>query len=478
MMKKVTIILTSIILIGVNLLSSTLTVQGAQDEGYAWVLVDVIDIDSSEEIADYNENYEGIYRQEGNYSRNNFKITKTYTGPSDDWYSPPKINGETASFTASYSAPPQVIHAGEEITINVSLSAVDNQSFFTFQAHVRPQFGKTGQSFGDFSNEKGEHSFTTEKKNNYASFNETMTAVAPGGSEGEILEIRFHLIEGYAKLETRYVYEWKMAGDAAPEIGEYTPPEPTPMPDIWNTDDDDCKDSGVRFSDMWGEVLVRPDDYILGWYAAELDMILCVMDHIKTSYDSEAVLSLSDLTTFYIREESHIVLDTESPAEDKIALLAGKIWVNLKKMLKDGSMNIEMSQAVAGIKGTTLVLEEDGSTSTLKVLEGTVELSSYAGESILVTDGQRVSVTDGTFGPVTNFSVEEEMEIWGATRTDDGLYAIENETYEENAVAQDKNPRTGIGLIVLLLGCAFLGFLIVAAVVIVFLVVKKKRKAN
>lgn len=476
-MKKANPALLTLALIGFVLVSSTLTVQGAQDEG-AWVLVEVIDIDAAEEIAKVNKDYEDVYHHEGSYSRNNYTITQTYIGPSDDYYDPPQIHGEGATYSASFSELPQVIYPDQEITINMSLSGEINNSYYNPSASVKARIGKNDQAYSRFTNAAGEGSFRSYVHNDFASFNENVTAIAPGGSEGDRLEIGFTLTFGVS-METWYVYEWMEVDDGEPEVEESTPAiqEPTPEPYSEPTPEN-CIDSGVRFSDLAGEVLVRPHDDILAWDMAELDMILCAMDHVKTSYDSYAILSLRDMSTLMLKPESEIILDTMSDKESKVALLAGKIWVNVKKMIKDGTMNIEMSQAVAGIKGTTLVLEEDGATSTLKVLEGTVELSSYAGESILITDGQTVSVTDGTFGPVTNFSVEEEMEIWGATRTDDGTYAIENKTYEENAVVQEKAPRTGLGLILGLLCFAFFGILIVIALVIVFLVVKKKGKTN
>jgi hypothetical protein len=72
-------------------------------------------------------------------------------------------------------------------------------------------------------------------------------------------------------------------------------------------------------------------------------------------------------------------------------MLIGNMWVNIKKMAKDGSMQVEMSQAVAGIKGTTFVVEETGSTSTLKVIEGTVEFTSLVNGAVAeVTSEQQV----------------------------------------------------------------------------------------
>ncbi len=62
--------------------------------------------------------------------------------------------------------------------------------------------------------------------------------------------------------------------------------------------------------------------------------------------------------------------------------------------LKDGSMQIGMSQAVAGIKGTVFVVEETGTTSTLKVLEGNVTLQSkVSGKQAQVSAGQMISAS-------------------------------------------------------------------------------------
>lgn len=74
-------------------------------------------------------------------------------------------------------------------------------------------------------------------------------------------------------------------------------------------------------------------------------------------------------------------------------------------------MEIEMGQAVAGIRGTTFVLEEDpkARTSTLKVIEGTVNFTSKAdGKSVLVNAGEMSTATLKGAGPVGKFDVESE----------------------------------------------------------------------
>jgi hypothetical protein len=220
-MKKVNPALLTIALIGFFLVSSTFTVQGTQNEG-AWVLVNVIDIDGAEKIAKDNKDYEGVYHNEGSYSRNNYQQSSTYVGPSDDYYDPPQIHGEGASYSASFSAPPQVIYPDQAITISISLSGEVNNSYYNPTASVKAQIAKNDQSYEDFTNANGEGSFKSYVHNDFASFNETVTAIAPGGSEGETLEIRFYFSYA-AKMETQYVYEWKEGDGPDPEIEQPTP---------------------------------------------------------------------------------------------------------------------------------------------------------------------------------------------------------------------------------------------------------------
>lgn len=73
-------------------------------------------------------------------------------------------------------------------------------------------------------------------------------------------------------------------------------------------------------------------------------------------------------------------------------------------MLKDGTMEVEMSQAVAGIKGTRFELNETGTESTIRVTEGTVAFVSKAtGDTVMVTAGEAVTATGAGFGEKTTF---------------------------------------------------------------------------
>ncbi len=166
--------------------------------------------------------------------------------------------------------------------------------------------------------------------------------------------------------------------------------------------------------DAWGEVNVRPnseddDAYIF----AETGMYLYHDDRIKTLTRSGAIISFSDMSTFVMKEDTTIVLDIANERVSKIGLLAGTMWSNFKKLVKDGSMEVEMGQAVAGIKGTTFVCEEKNGVSSLKVFEGTVLFTSLAdGKSVQVKDGQQVQADKNGLGEVTDFDIEKELSEW------------------------------------------------------------------
>ncbi len=172
-------------------------------------------------------------------------------------------------------------------------------------------------------------------------------------------------------------------------------------------------DSGVRFTDISGQVDLRPFCNENAWKTAEIKTIPCVDDHVRTGEDSSAILSFPDMTTFVMKPESELVLDTAPRKDQKVRLVSGHIWENVKKMITEGSMEVEMSQAVAGIKGTTIVCEETGRTSTLKVLEGTASFRSKAtGEEISVSAGEMATATEEGFYPPQPFDIDTETASW------------------------------------------------------------------
>ena len=179
-------------------------------------------------------------------------------------------------------------------------------------------------------------------------------------------------------------------------------------------DSGECSgDSGARFIDFSGEVTVYPEEDEDDTRPAELDDVLEICDHITTEDDSSAIINFADMTTFHMKESSHIYFGSPPVRRSHFELIAGDILTNVRKMVKDGSMDVTMFQAVAGCKGTVFICSEDGTTSSVKVLDGTVEFTSTAtGDVELLTAGESISATSSGLSEKTSFDVDEELKNW------------------------------------------------------------------
>jgi hypothetical protein len=172
-----------------------------------------------------------------------------------------------------------------------------------------------------------------------------------------------------------------------------------------------ARDSGARVSDLSGQVEIACPPDLETWDVMKMGRIIYVDCHLKTGEDSNAIISFSDMTTFEMKPESEIVIDTPAEKESKISLLAGNIWANVKQMVKDGTMKIHMSQAVAGIKGTRFILSENGSESTIQVTEGTVNFTSIStGASLDVNAGESVIASSKGLSKKTIINQKQQEE--------------------------------------------------------------------
>lgn len=218
---------------------------------------------------------------------------------------------------------------------------------------------------------------------------------------------------GVSDADLKRESDARVAALAACRPGTVTPPPPPPPP----PPSPPRKDSRARFSSMTGEVEIRHEgdpDNAAHWHFAKLDTVLYVGDHIRTSEDSSAIIGFADLSTFLQKEETEIVITTPPEKDSKLDLVAGNIMRNIKKMMKDGTMEIEMSQAVTGTKGTVYALGAvRGGQNTAAVFEGAIEVKSKAtGRTILVRAGQRVRVGAAGFSAVETFDTSTELRPW------------------------------------------------------------------
>jgi len=209
----------------------------------------------------------------------------------------------------------------------------------------------------------------------------------------------------------------------------------------------EARDSGARVSDLSGQVEIACPPDLEAWDVMKMGRVIYVDCHLKTGEDSKAVISFSDMTTFEMKSESEIVIDTPPEKESKWSLLVGNVWVNVKQMVKDGTMKTHMSQAVAGIKGTTFVLSETGSESTIKVIEGVVNFQSLAtGDAMDIASGEAVTATSNGLSEKTPFNTSVEEKNWQKN----------SESVDKKSLqTSNSNPKiiyfVGVGVIVLIM---------------------------
>lgn len=200
--------------------------QQPEAKEYAWVLVDTVLYDAKEDIEIANKNQEGTYVTSGSASPGNYSVSWQYTGDTDTYYDPDVIHGEGAGSQAIFSTPPSTIKAGETVSLSLSLSFTENTlSYYSSKASARADFDEWDMTPGsvtrnsiDFKNKDGKDSFAIDTYHSVQvySVSETITAVAPSGSqEGDRIAIRT-IYYSRVGMGTNYVYEWRQAETAAP----------------------------------------------------------------------------------------------------------------------------------------------------------------------------------------------------------------------------------------------------------------------
>ena len=287
-------------------------------------------------------------------------------------------------------------------TVTLSGTVTFTGDVFTFGATVMLMGGSTPVTAGPPHND----SHDTKTISWPFSLN---VVIPPEGNRDVTFQFRSSICETGASQCDHVVAEGLFTVEATPTPTPTLRPTPTPGPT-----EKPCADAGTRFSSLSGQVEVAhegPDKLV--WDVAKMNTVLCVDDHVKTAEDSTAIIGWADLSTFLLKPESEIVCSSPPSHDSKIGLVLGNIWVNVKKMANNGTMEVDMSQAVAGIKGTTFVLGETGSASTLKVIEGTVAFTSKAtGKTVAVSAGQTVQADRTGLSAVTSFDATAESADW------------------------------------------------------------------
>lgn len=421
------------------------TAAGVSAESdYAWVYTKTDDYENAANWAekDAHASYIVKYR----YTQGSYSASTTYEG--DDSY-----KSGTLALTAVFSGMPEIIYPDQPVALTFTFSTTENSvkalSFSGFASADFDQWdvgagSRTGSSV-PFVNANGKDSFTIDATNGPSSFNETLIAQLGAGSPGDSIALRTFFSMG-ASMGTNYIYEWKQVSesttiptqtattaqeDPGAEPTKLPTPSPVPSSDWWswwgsretsptNTSNTKLENPIVRFGDLSGEVNVKRYDEDDDCYVfCELNTPLRHGDVIKVLPRSSAILSFSDMTSVVLKEDTIVVLDIANEKRTKIGIVAGTIWMNLKRMVKDGSMEVEMAQAVAGIKGTIISANatEEGDEIYLFTSSATVT-SRITGEIIYLRPGQKALIDDSGEIHVDDFDIEAEAAKLGIPMSD------------------------------------------------------------
>ena len=174
-------------------------------------------------------------------------------------------------------------------------------------------------------------------------------------------------------------------------------------------------DSHIRFNDFYGEVKMRPnwleDD---SYEFVDLDSPIYECYRIKTEEDSGAILGLEDMSTYVIKPESIIIIKNEEKKENKFLMIMGNMWANVKKLAEGKTLEVEMSQCVAGISGTIVAYEEKNGVSSVYLFAGKVDVTSKkTKKKEVLQPGQTTSVGKDGKIVVKKFDIEQGAKKFG-----------------------------------------------------------------
>lgn len=136
----------------------------------------------------------------------------------------------------------------------------------------------------------------------------------------------------------------------------------------------------------------------------------------KNGYGVILKLNSYKASEFFLRAGTELKIREKQKVEafgECFLKLGDKIaeWFTDEERNED--FGIETNRANTSIKGTIVVIKDDGETSCLKVIEGTAEFTSkLSGESVMVRTGEMISATEEGLGEIEEFDVEAEMEDW------------------------------------------------------------------
>ena len=151
--------------------------------------------------------------------------------------------------------------------------------------------------------------------------------------------------------------------------------------------------SPISIGDVSGGVEVLPAGEQNAWTQVNDSSTLSQGSKIKTQ-ESTGTLKLAGTTTLQMQPNTVVEVESQSGNNSTLLLHQGEFTADVKNMIFGSTLKVDMSQAVAEIKGTIFTVTETGTKSTLSVQEGTVAFTSkFDGETVSVTAGKNLTAT-------------------------------------------------------------------------------------
>jgi len=398
--------------------------------------------------------------------------------------------------THTWSAPPSQLVVGEEMTFEVGaaweLDGTSDCTSLTTGVHTSITAGVTTIT--------AKRSNIPISKEPDGSVSNSGSWTVPAGSQvGDKLTLTAigNTGIGGGSVTYTYVYNCMATPDKTAEAEKTAKPIPTDTP--WPetvcggyTRENTWGDSGARFSELSGEVTVAPCYDQEDAEPAEMGMTISRGSVIETEAESWARIVFADMTVFDMKSFTKVFIEPAPPRQTHLELLAGKLWVNVKKVIETGQMEVNTVQAIAGARGTTFIVETTGQETTLKVIEGTVAFTSrVTNESVDVQAGEAINASDAGLGEVSPFDVEAEMANWPEAQTEtQSEVPIQAAAPTEAAALEEQpqpegtdtaQPAQGLPVRVICIGGAVLACLGLLGMLLlggVYFLVRKRRGGN
>jgi hypothetical protein len=130
------------------------------------------------------------------------------------------------------------------------------------------------------------------------------------------------------------------------------------------------------------------------WAPGAQGTLLTEGTKIKTAEAEGASFTLSETTTLQMNPNTQIEIQASTASSQRLQLLQGEFTATVRNLPEGKTFQVEMSQAIAIVKGTVFTVTENGSESKLNVQEGIVTFTSK-------TDGATVDVAAGKSATAT-----------------------------------------------------------------------------